>query len=258
MIDLHSHILPGVDDGPSDMEESLDMCRRAEADGITTMVATPHCFDGIYGISREAVGERVRELNARLDAEGIRITVLPGAENHACTELPLLFREGGLSTINDTNYVLVEFPVFGIPQGFDALFFELRLLGARIVIAHPERYHEVQRNPEALRTLVDLGALVQVTASSLCGQFGRPARKCAQSLLRRRMVHLLASDAHSRDGRPPELLRAVNEAAALLKSEEEACLLVRDNPLAVLLGEELPQNRGAPAKAAGSPIRLAV
>lgn len=258
MIDIHSHILPGVDDGPADMAESLEMCRRAAKEGITTMVATPHCFDGIYVISRDGVAERVAELNARLAAEGIPVAVLSGAENHACLELPRLFQEGRLSTLNNACYVLVEFPVFGIPPGFDALFFELRLLGARIVIAHPERYHAVQRNPEALRPLVDLGALVQITASSLTGQFGHPARKCAQALLRQGLVHVLASDAHSAEGRPPELLKAVSAAAALLQSEEAACRLVRDNPVAILLGEELPMHSGSHLPCRGSGVRVAV
>ena len=196
-------------------------------------------MNGVHNVGKQSIISGVDTLNQVLQSEGMSLSVVPGAEIHVNTALPSMYESDELVTINSTEYVLVEFPMQGIPYGFEEVYFQLRLRGARLVIAHPERYQQVQRHPESLDPYLRMGALVQITASALLGHFGGRVRKCARQLLRTDRVHLMASDAHSSRSRPPILHSAVKEAARLLKNETEAWRLVRDNPLAVLRGTDL-------------------
>lgn len=244
MIDLHIHILPGLDDGPEEMDESLEMCRAAVKDGADTLVATPHMCDGVYNVPREKVLEGVLELNRRLLAAQVPLTVVPGADVHLDTDLPRLLAQGRLVTVNDRGkYLMVELPHDVLPQGLAQVLFDLQVAGVTPIISHPERNVEVQADPAVLARFVKTGNLVQLTAASITGDFGERPERCAHNLLRRRLAHVVASDAHSAAHRPPGLSRARDVVAGLLASaraspeEVEAVFLRR--PAQILAGESV-------------------
>lgn len=232
MVDLHCHLLPWVDDGPTDWDEAVEMARIAAADGVETAVATPHCQDGSPGPGE--IRALVAELNRRLGAAGVALTVLPGAELNP--QLP----PETLRTLslNATPYVLVEFPPFHLPANARDLVWRAVAQGLRPIIAHPERNSSVHRDPRRLLELLEAGALAQVTAASLEGAMGPEAEACARYLVRRGAVHFLASDGHSATVRRPTLSAGLAVAAGLLGAAP-ARRLVWDNPAAVVAGRLL-------------------
>lgn len=232
MIDLHCHILPDIDDGPALMAESLEMARMAVADGISAIVATPHVKELPYPPDR--ISTRVEEFRRALNEARIPLKVLAGADVSALLEPSLL----APYTLNGTPYILFEFPHTHVPQNAGQLLFNGILAGLRPIITHPERNPSFVRSPQLLFELVEAGALVQVTAESLTGGFGDEARHCAAYLLRKQMVHFLASDAHSSRQRIPELSRGV-AAAERIVGKAAAMKLVQDHPAAVVAGREL-------------------
>jgi len=243
MVDLHTHILPGLDDGPADATEALAMCRAAVDDGTTTVVATPHMAGGLYNVTREAVLDGVRCLRARLEAEDVPLLVEPGADIHITPDLPDLLREGRLVTVGDRPvgsgaYVMLELPHTVIPQGVLEVLFAVQVMGVTPLISHPERNFEVQNDPEVMRPWVAAGTVLQLTAASVVGDFGRRARRCAHYLLRSRLAHVVASDAHSAARRPPGLSRARAVVASLLSAEETEAMFVR-RPPRILAGDDL-------------------
>jgi protein-tyrosine phosphatase len=230
MIDLHSHILPGLDDGAETIESSLEMARAALADGIEAMAATPHVRDD-YPTSAAAMESALAEVRAALAAEGLPLELLSGGEI-ALDYLPLLdddaLRSFGLG--GNPRYLLIETPYLGWPLGIAETLFELRLRGFEIVLAHPERNADVQEDPGKLESLVDAGILVQVTAASLDGRLGPPPRKTAEHLLKVGHVHMLASDAHEPDLRAGGLASASHAVG----DHELARWLTVDVPRAIL------------------------
>ena len=150
MIDIHSHILPGLDDGAEGLDECLKMCRIAERDGIQVIVATPHSMNGVHNVGKQSIVSGVDTLNQVLQSEGMSLSVVPGAEIHVNTALPFMYESDELVTINSTEYVLVEFPMQGIPYGFEEVYFQLRLRGARLVIAHSRAVPTGATHPESL------------------------------------------------------------------------------------------------------------
>lgn len=248
MIDLHCHLLPGMDDGPSSWDESLEMCRIAAADGIVSVVAAPHTLDGKYSNSREEILEGVARLNLSLRKEGVDLEVLPGADVFLTRDLWKLVAQGQVVTINDAGkYILLELPSYHIPEGFLENIFQLKVHGLTPVISHPERNFQMQERPELAKEMVSLGALLQLTSMSLLGGFGENAQACAFSFLRRGEAHLLATDAHSAHKRPP-ILSAGRQSVASLFGEETAEMLVLENPRAILDGKEVAACLAAPVQ----------
>ena len=238
MIDLHCHVLPGCDDGAKDLDEALSMCRTAAADGIETLVACAH-YDSTYKISREELLARTGELSAVLEAEGVPLSLLTASDAHACAELPKLVEDGIVSTVADGGrYLLLELPSYALPENLGDLVFRLAAKGVRCVITHPERNAALQADPEPLVQLVGQGALVQVTAMSLTGDFGPAPRRATEDLIRRKLAHVIATDAHSPNRRPPVLSKAVG-AAARLVGEEDARAMVEKTPKLILAGEDV-------------------
>lgn len=233
MIDIHCHILPAIDDdGPSRWEDVLAMARMAVSDDIRQIVATPHVKDVIH--PPELIHDRVARLNEALQKNGIPLEILPGAEVSAMLNTSILRNY----TINGSDYVLLEFPHTHLPQNAGQLVFDALLAGLTPIIPHPERNPSVVRRPELLFDLVEAGALVQITAESLTEGFGPEARACAEYLLKKKVVHLLATDAHSPSWRCPILSQGVH-AAAKIVGESAARHLVTTNPAAVIAGEPL-------------------
>jgi protein-tyrosine phosphatase len=235
MIDLHCHILHGMDDGPGSLRESVEMCRMAAVDGTTTIAATPHFIPGPYPWTGETIRERVNELEAALRQEGIPLTIVPGADVAIFPELP---SHPGLKTflsINNSRYLLLEFPHTFVPPAWEVFLRSLLAVGTVPVITHPERNDWFIRHPEAVEQAVQMGALVQITAMSLLGGFGDESRKFCVHLLKSDLAHVMASDGHSATERPPLLSEGVRSAAALI-GEERAQELVKTMPAAIVAG----------------------
>ena len=237
MIDLHSHILPGVDDGPATIDESLEIARRAASDGVRLIAATPHVRDD-YPTEAATMERLVGELRAAIQEEGIPLELRPGGEI-AIDWLGRLSKEdlGRFGLGGSPRYILLEFPYAGWPLSLHEWVFQLVTREITPVIAHPERNGEVQRNPEKLRPLVDAGALVQITAASLDGRIGRSSQSAAFELIDLGLAHLLASDAHAPDVREAGLLRAVEA----IDEPDLARWLTVQVPMAIVTDGPIPR-----------------
>jgi protein-tyrosine phosphatase len=234
MIDLHAHILSGLDDGAKTLEESIQMCWVGYRDGIRTIVATPHTLNGVYQNDRSTILSKVQELQSALMQSAIKI--LPGADVHFCKEILLQLNQGKLVTIGDGGkFLLIEFPFQGIPYRTEEVLFQLLTRGIVPVISHPERNVEIGQRPKQYYEMIRKGCLGQVTAMSLTGEFGTKVRQIAEKLLSNRLIHFIASDAHSINGRPPILSEAVKAARKII-GEEEAQKMVTEYPQAILDG----------------------
>ncbi len=241
MIDLHCHILPGIDDGARSLEEAVEMARIAEAEGIERIVATPHLFR--EGFECETLGtiEKKRHLLTRtLDAANIRVEILRGAEVYIAPNLIDEIRiNRDFLVVNHRPYMFVEFPANHVFSGVKELFFELMNEGITPVIAHPERNSVFADHPLFLYELVQLGSLVQANSGSFSGIYGRKIEQAAFRFLELRLVHFIASDGHNQRSLAPRLLEAKEKAGEIL-GNKEATALVKENPEAVLEGKEIP------------------
>ncbi len=239
MLDLHFHCLPGIDDGPEGWEAAVALCQAAAAEGTTAIVATPHVLRGVW--LNEDPGAR-DELLLRLNTLlGGTPAVLPGCEYFFGLDVVELWEEGAagpLTGLNRSRYLLVEFGPGFVPPTAEAAFHELAVLGAVPVVAHPERNLDFARNPARLESLVAKGALLQVTAGSLVGDFGKTAQSFAEDLVSRGLVHLVASDAHSVDRRPPRMTAARERVRRMWGAEVEEGLF-EANPKAIVENEGL-------------------
>jgi protein-tyrosine phosphatase len=239
MIDLHNHILPGLDDGSRGWHDSLEMARAALDDGITDVVCTPHWVPCEYENESARILDRMAELQRLLKEKKLPLRVYPGAELRVDPCLPAMLRDGKILTINNNRrYALIELPMQVMPMGMPMFFFELGACGVVPVIAHPERYPWVIADPSVVYQWVNDGFLIQLTAASLLGHFGRTLEKLSRDLLEHNLVHLIATDSHGLKLRSPKLSRA-RQAAAGIVGEEASWELVRDNPRAVIDGKPL-------------------
>jgi protein-tyrosine phosphatase len=198
MIDLHCHILPGIDDGAVDLKESIRMAKQANAEGIHTIVATPHHQNGRYNNNKENIKKYVQDLKEALAKERVNINILPGQESRIFGEMVEEYKKGSLLTINDTDkYLFVEFPSSQVPRYTEQLFYNLQAQGLTPIIVHPERNKMIIEKPDLLYDLVNRGAMAQLTASSLTGVFGKKIQKFSNQLIYSNLVHFIASDAHN-------------------------------------------------------------
>lgn len=243
MVDIHHHILPGLDDGPADWPTSLEMARQAWTAGVAAVVATPHLMPGRPGgISNAVIGERLDELRGRLAAEGIELEVFEGAEVYPTPDLVRHLESGDIPTLGHggrVRYLLVDTPFDLLPPNFDRLLFEVRLATLTPVIAHPERSAPLASHPERLQELVEQGALAQVTAGSLLGQFGSRAYQAGWAFVSQGLACAVASDAHGLTNRSPaDLGRAMYEVERRLGPAVARALFVT-NPRRIATGEPL-------------------
>lgn len=237
MIDLHCHILPGVDDGAPDLDTSVAMAQMALADGIETIVATPHVSGRGYPRPDE-IRSATEQLNKVLSDRGRAPEILAGAEVRADLNLAELVAGGDILTLADQgNYLLVEPPFVGVPAYLEQLCFELQIAGITPILAHPERTDLVLQRPEVYRRLVSRGCLMQVNAASIRGDNGERIRKITVSLIRERLAHILSSDAHNCRGRPP-LLSDLSEAVAQAGDEHTFIEMTELTPYQILGKQE--------------------
>jgi protein-tyrosine phosphatase len=236
MIDLHCHILAGLDDGPQSIEESLRMAESAIADGITHVVATPHA-NSTYTFDYAQVRER-RDALQRL--VGDRLTLATGCDFHLNPENLMAVKQNASPfCINQKDYLLVEFNEISIPPAMDQTLHELQLAGLRPIITHPERNALLRAQPERLAKWVRQGCYAQVTGGSLTGVFGPGAQEDAFAWIANGLIHFVSSDAHNTKGRPLKL-RPAYEVICKKWGEGKACALLVENPLAAFEGRALP------------------
>jgi protein-tyrosine phosphatase len=258
MIDLHNHILYGQDDGAETLEESIRMCRISSQDGVRTIVATPHILPGIYENDRSTILSQVAELNSALKKLSFQrspfrvknldsmtrlpddliteLRILPGADVHFSSDLLERLERKEVVTVNDQGrYLMVEFESQGIPYMAEEALFQMLTKGIVPIISHPERNMEIAQRPQRYYEMIRMGCLGQVTAMSLTGEFGPEIKRSAEKLLSKRLIHIIASDAHSPDRRPP-ILSAGVKAAEKIVGKEEARKMVTEYPKAVIEG----------------------
>lgn len=238
MIDLHSHFLFDVDDGARTIEDSLEMLRLAREDGVRTMVATPHQrHPAGYDVPPALARARLLEIEAAVAREGLDIELRLAAEIHFSEDIPGGLASGLLLPLSENGrYFLLELPVTTIPGNIREVIFGFQLAGRFPVLAHPERNFEVMDNPAIARDLSERGVLMQVTAMSITGAFGRKSEKAAKKLLKWGVVDVIASDTHNPLRRPPGLADGVAVAARIVGAEE-AESLVTEVPRRILAGE---------------------
>jgi len=233
MIDLHSHILPGIDDGAHDDAEAVAMARMAVAEGVTVQACTPHFFPGVFDNAGLDVRERVARLQALLDAEGVPLRLVVGGDVHVAPDITAKLRSGQLLSLNDTRYVLIEPPHHVLPPRIDEFFFNLRMAGYVPILTHPERMSWIEERYDLIRRLAANGVWMQLTAGALVGHFGRRAQYWSERMLDEDLVQIVASDAHNTHRRPP-LIAAAFEALCGRVGEEEAWRLLRDRPQGII------------------------
>ncbi len=233
MIDLHSHILPGIDDGSPDIATSLEMARIAVADGITVMACTPHIFPGVYDNSGRGIAAARDALAAALEAEGIPLQLMIGADVHIAPDLVAGLKGGRVPSLNGSRYFLFEPPHDVLPPRFEAFIFNLLAAGFVPILTHPERLAWVEQQLPLVARLSSGGVIMQITAGSLTGRFGKRVRNLSLRLLDDGLVDIFATDAHNTDRRPP-ILSEAREMVAERLDEQEAERLFEINPRRIL------------------------
>jgi protein-tyrosine phosphatase len=245
MIDLHCHILPGIDDGAADLDVSLRMAAASADDGVSILACTPHILPGLYHNSGPQIRRALRELQAALDQKGIPLQLVTGADNHVVPDFIAGLQSGRLLSLCDSRYVLVEPPHHTEPPHLEDFFFSLLVAGFVPVLTHPERLSWVPARYESIKRLVARGVWMQITSGSLSGAFGRTAQYWAHRMLDEGCVHILATDAHDTKRRPPDLSRG-RDLAAMRVGAVEAEHLVLTRPRGVI-ANEIPSNLPMPA-----------
>jgi protein-tyrosine phosphatase len=233
MIDLHCHILPGIDDGPTTLEVSLAMARCAAQDGITFIACTPHIYPGLYENQRAGIEAAVQAFRAQVTDAGITLQLGVGADTHLAPDLVGSIRAGRVPTLCGSRYLLLEPPHHVAPPRFDESMFSLMAAGYVPIITHPERLSWIETHYSVFTSLVNRGAWMQLTAGSLTGRFGKRPRYWAERMLDEGLVHIVATDSHHIDKRPP-LLAEGRDAAARRVGDAEAIHLVLTRPQGVL------------------------
>lgn len=249
MIDLHIHLLPGIDDGPADAAGTVELAKACVADGVQAVAATPHVSEN-YPTTPERMRQGVVEARSALEAAGVPLKIYGGAEV-AIDQLGQLSDDDlkALTLGPTESFILLETPYAAWPMDLDNQLGRLATLGIRGILAHPERSRGVQApgGIEKLELAVSRGLYTQVTAGSLSGRFGGSAKAAANEMLQRELVTVISSDSHNVDRRPPRM----GEAAAEVGSDDLAKWLTVDAPLSIVRGERLPPRPPAPEPARG-------
>lgn len=255
MIDLHFHLLPGIDDGPATIEAALALAHMARVDGVETVVATPHLRADHPRVKASELAGRVAAVQEQLSNHKIDLRVITGAEVDLLWARQASREDLELASLGQAGHdILLETPYGTLPYLFEQMVGEIVEKGYRITLAHPERNVSFQRRPERLELLIDSGVLIQLSAGSLLGRKRSPQQRLSLRLLEGRRAHVLASDAHTTDAwRPPNLSAGVAAVAAL--SSPLATWMVTDAPGAILAGQRLPSPPEVRATGVGALFR---
>jgi len=231
--DIHTHILPGLDDGARYRKTALDMMRVAAESQTGHIIATPHFIPGKSEVLPQSICDSCNELQSLADDNGLNLRIYPGCEVFISPELPDLYDASLICTLGNSRYILVELPMMSVPPYTESVLYKLQLKGLTPIMAHPERNREIMKKPDILKEMMERGILVQMNTGSLAGIHGREVERFARRLLAGGLVHFIASDAHSTGVRKPDL----RKAAVFVEEEygkELADLLLVENGLAVL------------------------
>lgn len=247
MIDVHLHILPGVDDGPATLADALSLARTLVQEGVRVAVATPHYNDEYPQRPAREIIERVVDLQRELDRYAIPLRLLAGHEALIQPGLVEDIQLGRVATLNGSRYLLLELWNNAWLPDTERVIFELRAFGVVPVLAHPERYRALQQDTHRLAALLEQGVLTQLTASSLVGMQGSSARKCAESFLKQGLIHCIASDGHGLTRRPPALRRSLQCAQRML---DQAGLqqVIETTPAAIIQNHDFSALQAATSK----------
>lgn len=227
MIDLHAHVLPNLDDGPETLAESVALLRAMEQQGVHTVVAAVHAFDGRYNVTRDALLRTHEQLLPALEQEGLAIRVLPSMELYLGFDLIGAVKRGSVVGLNGSNHLVVELPAREYPVYTERALFELMMAGYRPLLVHPERNRAIQKDPDLMHRLATRGVQAMVTAASLLGRFGEEAQSAAEEFISEGVAEMVMSDAHDLAGRRPTLPEGLAAASRLGKQGQavEAALL---------------------------------
>lgn len=237
MIDIHNHVLIGVDDGPGNSEEAVKLLKQAVDNGITDIIATPHHKTTHYTNPSSTVFQKLDELNTIIEEENLHIKVHPGQEIRVNGDILRDLSSEDSLTLNRSQYVLVELPFNDLPHYTEKLFFDMQMKGYIPVIAHPERCKPIIQSPGRLYNLVEKGAHAQVTATSVTGDLGENLKETSLRMIENNLVHLVASDAHNAEARP----FALNEAYEVITEElgSDVTVKLKKNAEKLLIGQDL-------------------
>jgi protein-tyrosine phosphatase len=233
VIDLHCHLLPGIDDGSGSLAESVEMARLAVADCISVAACTPHILPGVYDSSGPAIRAGIAALQRKLDEAEVPLLLVCGADVHMAPNLLEGLRDRSIPSLGDSRYFLLEPPHGILPPRFDDCLFGLVSAGYVPVITHPERLGWIETHYFVIEQAVRIGAWMQLTAGSIVGRFGKRARYWSERMLEEGLAHIIASDAHNTDHRPPVMSGAFEVAAGFV-GREEAVHLVATRPAGIL------------------------
>jgi protein-tyrosine phosphatase len=250
VIDLHSHLLPGIDDGAPDLETALAMARIAERDGIEMLACTPHIYPGMYENTTERIRQATEAFRNELAAAGIPLQIIYASDTHVMPDLLERLKSGTVPTFNGGRYFLLEPPHHVAPPNFEDFVQRVIAAGYVPIITHPERLHWIEDHYQVFVRLAQQGAWMQITAGSLAGRFSDAAEYWGIRMLKDGLVHILATDAHSIEHRPPLLAEGV-AAARRLVGAEEADQLVNGRPAAILNNHDPLLTVPIPALASG-------
>ncbi|WP_283153404.1 tyrosine-protein phosphatase [Guptibacillus hwajinpoensis] len=240
MIDIHCHILPGIDDGARDLNDSLEMARQAQSQGITQIVASPHHKNGSYDNNLQDILTEVNLLNKELVREGIDLEILPGQEVRIYGEMEEDLDVDLLTVNNSGVYMLIEFPSSHLPRYANKLLFDLQLKGIVPIIVHPERNREIMEDSSKLYRLIKEGSLSQVTASSVTGRMGKKIKKFSLDLLSHNLAHFVASDSHNTTTRPFDLRDAYETVEKELGTSFR--YMIQENPEDMIKGKMIDKD----------------
>lgn len=243
MVDLHAHILPGIDDGATSIDESLQMCNIAYQDGIRTIVATPHV--GKFPNTKEIILNKLKELSNNLSTNKIELNLLAGADVEFKPEIFTFIQNKSILTINNSRYLLLDIPFFLLPPNIENLIRSIIDNGIVPIISHPERCLQIQEDISILYNIVKSGALVQITACSITGKMGDRAKEVSHTILKHNLAHIIATDTHGLNNRPPILSEAVAVACGII-GKDLALSMVTTIPQCII--EDKPVSIPKPKK----------
>lgn len=215
MIDLHSHVLPGIDDGAKDIKTTLEMLEIAVEDGIKKIIATPHYYKGYYENNYEDICKLTNQVNCITKEKALDITVIPGQEIFLDKHTLEMYRQGTIKGIGGTKYMLIELPMENMPKDALDIIYELKIEGIKPIVAHPERYNYIIESPSKINDFIREGCLFQINSGSIKGIFGKKIKKTSEILIQNGICDFIASDAHTTGSRSPRVKDALEQLRSL-------------------------------------------
>ncbi len=237
MVDIHTHIMPHVDDGSDNIEETIKILKKAKLAGYDTIVATPHYIEGSYDAGMPRKTELIDRIRKEAKNNNIDIKIYLGNEIFISENVLKNIKDGNIATMNNTSYILVELPLNDEIVNFQSYLFEVISSGYTPILAHPERYAFVKKNPNALIPYINQGVLIQINSGSLMEHYGKTAKKTAEILLKHNMVHIVATDTHHAKNVTYDEIDSVKKQISKLVGFEHTDVLMSKNPRKIVHGE---------------------